>query len=516
MSTPDRNDIPPIHFAPARGGRLAYQIFGQDGPPTIVAIPPLAQNIELAWEWPAVRAMLERFGSFSRYLCFDKRGTGCSDRRSQVPGLDERVDDLRAVMDHAGIGSAHLFGASEGGAMTLLFAATYPERVESVILSGSYAYAVPDGEDGEHSEERRERQAAFAMAWGTSESPVVDLFAPSLASDQAFRDWHQRYERYAASSDSLRDLLELSLVIDVREILPTLDVPTLILHRTGDQAIPVEWSREMAAAIPGATLIEQDGIDHFNYVGDMDGWMDDIERFVTGTVQARSAAVIRHGVRIRTLGGFGVAVDGEDVPTSEWGSRRARQLCKRLVAARGWPVTRDELVDLLWPGEFDMRKLGARLSVQLSAVRRVLRGGVIADRETVRLDLDEVTTDLEAFHKATDDAAVVAAYTGEFLPEDHYEDWTAATRDEARARFVLAARRVAEQELAAGRHGRAAELGYRLIESDRYDEGAHRLVVTALVAAGERAEAERAHQTWVTALAELDVDAPPLAEVVDS
>ncbi len=512
------NDVPPIRFAPARGGRLAYQLFGQEGPPTIVAIPPMAQNIELAWEWPAIRAMMERFGSFSRYLCFDKRGTGCSDRRSQVPGLDERVDDLRAVMDHAGIGSAHLFGASEGGPMTLLFAATYPERVESIILSGSFARGGPAEEDEneDDADQRRERRELFVNGWGTPESVVVDIFAPSLADDRAYRDWHQRYERYAASSDSLRELLELNAAIDVREVLPGLDVPTLILHHAGDQAVPVERAREMASLIPGATLVELPGNDHFDYVGDMDGWMDEIERFITGRVQTRSATIVRHGVRVCTLGGFGVIVDGEQVPTSAWGSRLARQLCKRLVAARGWPVTRDELIDLLWPDEYDMRKLGARLSVQLSAVRRVLRGGVIADRETVRLDLDEVETDLEVFHKATDDVAVVASYSGEFLPEDRYEDWTAATRDEARARFVLAARRLADEELGAGHHGRAAEIGYRLIEADRYDEAAYRLVVTALAAAGERSEAERAHTAWETSLREIGVEVPPLAEVIDS
>ena len=119
-------------------------------------------------------------------------------------------------------------------------------------------------------------------------------------------------------------------------------------------------------------------------------------------------------------------------------------------------------------------------------------------------------------HKATDDAAIVAAYTGEFLPEDRYDDWTTATRDEARARFVLATRRLADQELRAGRHRRAAELGYRLLEADRYDEAAYRLVVTAMVAAGEPAEAERAHGTWVAALGELGVEVPPLADVAES
>ena len=130
--------VPATLFARAHGARLAYQSFGE-GEHDIVAIPPLAQNIEIAWEEPDIRAMLERFASFSRYVHFDKRGTGASDRRSAVPGIDERVEDLRAVMDAAGVGSAHLFVQSDGGPMAILFAATYPERVESLILCGSFA-----------------------------------------------------------------------------------------------------------------------------------------------------------------------------------------------------------------------------------------------------------------------------------------------------------------------------------------------------------------------------------------
>ena len=132
--------IPPVRFAQARGARLAYQDFG-DGPATVVAVPPLAQNVEAAWEWPELRSMLERFATFSRWVCFDKRGTGASDRRVRVPGIDERVDDFRAVMDAAAIDRAFLYGASEGGPMALLFALTYPERVESLVTTAECAAA---------------------------------------------------------------------------------------------------------------------------------------------------------------------------------------------------------------------------------------------------------------------------------------------------------------------------------------------------------------------------------------
>lgn len=329
------------------------------------------------------------------------------------------------------------------------------------------------------------------------------------ASDPGFVPWHQRYERLAASSDSLRDLLELMLHMDVRELLPDIDIPTLLIHRSRDRGVPIERAREVVEAMPNARLFEQDGEDHYAYAGDVDGWMDEFERFVTGEVRSRPVGPrARPTVRITTLGRFAVEVDGDEVPIAEWGSRLSRQLCKRLVAARGWPVTRDELFDLLWPDETDRARLGPRLSVQLSTVRRVLRGGVIADRESIRLDLAEVDTDLEAFHRATTDAEIVEAYGGEFLPEDVYEGWTGPTRDEARARFVLAARRMAEEASTAGDTDRAIALARRLIETDPYDADAHRALVAALVGAREHREAERAHTSWAAAMAELDLPVP--------
>lgn len=508
----EQQGIPPIHFAVGRGdARLAYQIYGEG--PFLVTIPPTAQNIEVAWEWPSIRAMFERFGSFTRHLLFDKRGTGASDRRSQMPGIDERVDDLRAVMDHAGIERAHLFGASEGGPMALLFAATYPDRVESIIINGSGARTFLDltAEDRQVQEQRMRMACAL---WGTPDSPFVDAFAPSMAGDPEFRQWHQRYERLAASADSLLELLVANMDIDVREIVPTLDVPALVLHRTGDQVVPVELAREVTELLPNSQLIEHEGIDHFNYVGNTDEWLDEIERFITGRVTS-APVVTRSKIRprIETLGRFCVVVDGADVPTSAWGSRLARQLCKRLVAARGWPVTRDELIDLLWPDEVDRAKAGARLSVQLSAVRRVLDGGVMADRQIVCLDLDEVDTDLEALLTAGDDQAIVDAYTGEFLPEDRYDDWTEGPRSEARVRFAAAARRLAAANGEEGRHAEAAELARKLIAANRYDEEAHAVLVRSLRAGGEVAEGRRAHAAWTEAMAEIDVEVQPFDEL---
>lgn len=497
--------VPETQFAEANGARLAYQTFGS-GTEKVLAIPPLAQNIEIAWEQPDIRAMLERFGSFANYVVFDKRGTGASGHRSQVPGLDERVEDLRVVMDAVGFEQAHMFVQSDGGPMAILFAATYPDRVQSITFYGSGARTMRDV-PLEQYEVARDIQA---REWGTSDSRIVDFFAPSRAEDATYRTWHQRYERHCATPDSIVELLDLAREVDVSEVLPTLDIPTLVLHNTHELIIPLEFGRELAEHIPGATLIEYDRHDHFCYIGDLDPWMADVERFITGTHIPRKPVNPKHNVRIVTLGRFTVEVNGEEVPNSQWGSRRARQLCKRLVAARGWPVTRDELIDMLWPEEHDRQALGARLSVQLSAVRRVLGGGVIANRESVRLDLNEVTTDLNAFFESASDKETVEQYSGDFLPEDLYDDWTHGARDEARARFTQAARTLGAKAIESGDHETATKLARRLIICDPYEQESHILLIKAHQEAGLAGEARRSHEAWARAMAELDLSVPPL------
>jgi pimeloyl-ACP methyl ester carboxylesterase/DNA-binding SARP family transcriptional activator len=502
--------IPPIRFAQARGARLAYQDFG-DGPATVVAVPPLAQNIEAAWSWPACRSMFERFASFSRWVHFDKRGTGASDRRVRIPGIDERVDDFRAVMDAAEIDRAFLYGASEGGPMALLFAVTYPERVEGIILHGSGAYTSPvDHTPGELAT-MREGIRVTADLWGTAGSRAPAALAPSLADDPDFLAWHERYERVAADSDSLFELMDISFFVDVRPILPQINVPTLILHATGDRLVPVEYGREAAAAIPGSTMIEYESDDHLAWVGNRE-WLDHLERFVTGTVASTRPPVRAHSVHITTLGRFAVTIDGVEVPASIWGSRRARQLCKRLVAARGWPVSREQLFEYLWPDETDIGRLGARLSVQLSTVRRVLGGGINATRETVALDLSEVSTDLEALFTAEDGVVAAGLYGGEFLPDDVDEPWAEPVRAAARAETADLVRSTAEAFRSAERHRDAADLLRRIVANDRYDDLAHELLVSCLLDAGDVATARDAHEARLRAMAELDIDVPPFNE----
>lgn len=512
-------DVPETRFARTpSGSSIAYQIIG-DGPVTITSIPPMAQNIEMAWEWPTIRRMLEAFGSFSRYICFDKRGTGMSDRSLDIPGLDERIDELSAVLDDAGVDRCFLMGTSEGGPMTLMFAATYPERVDGVILESSAATFLTDEERQRFEREplppeRLAVRERFVSGWGTKDSIVTEFYAPSLLDDHEYRRWHQRYQRNACSRDALVALMALNRDMDARGVLHRIECPVLIVHRVDDAMVPVERARETRDLLVGhgvdVEMIEMPGADHFLYAADLAPVLEAIERFTTGTVTDRTTTWTSSRNEITTMGRFEVAVAGTPVPNSEWGSKRARTLLKRLVVARGWPVTRDELIDILWPDGGDPARLAARLSVQLSAVRRVLHGGVVADRASIRLDLDQVAVDVERWFAAGDDEAIVDGYRGELLPDDRYDDWTAPLRDEARNRFVAAARRLASIH----EGERAVELWRRILVEDPYDEAAHRSLVGELALDGRLGEARQAYQTYVAAMDDLGLATAAWDELV--
>lgn len=508
----------PIRYARTGGVSLAYQVFGS-GPVEVVTVPPMAQNIELMWERPEYRRVLTRVASFARLVHFDKRGTGLSDRTQPVPTLDERVEDLRAVMDAAGIERPFLHGISEGGPMALLFAATYPDRVAGLVLHATSSLLMrPRTETDAEREERWRAYDFWLERWGTDESITLAVLAPTAHADPSYRAWHPRYERNSATPAALRDLIALYENVDVDVLLPRIRVPTLVLHRRDDPVIPLAEAEHLAAHIPGARLVVLEGGDHMAHVGDVHAWLDELERFVTGveppprmrpTDQAST-------VEVRTLGGFAVVRDGVETPLSEWGSRRARLLCQRLaVAPPNEPVPRDQLVDLLWPGEADPARLGARLSVQLSTVRRVLGGGVIADRDAVRLDRQAVQVDLDALHAAaarSDHAEVVGTYRGEVLPEAAYEPWAEPAREWARTTYVRALRALADGE---GDGERRAELALRLLAVDPYDRDAHLLLVRARHDLGQFGEARRAHARYMERMGELGVDAEPFDASID-
>lgn len=498
--------IPAIRFATSKGARIAYQQWG-DGP-DLVGIPPAAQNIEMAWEWPDIAAMLNRFGSFSRYLHFDKRGTGSSDRMSVVPGYDERVDDLIAVLDDAGIERAHILGISEGGPMSILFAHAFPERVASLILYGTGPTMVPLGASDEALAKARAGRRVLCDRWGTPESMTVDVFGPSAAEDGDFRRWFEIYERRSSSPQSLMDLLDLWEVDVVSDLLHELDVPVLVQHRLGDRVVSIANGRALAEGIPEATIIEYEGDDHFGFLGDVDGWMNDLERWITGTVSARPPARTSRP-KIRTLGAFEVTLGSRVVAPGDWGSRIARQITKRLIAERGRPVTREQLIDQIWPDETDIARLSTRLSVHLSGARRVLGTALVSDRATVALDLNAVSVDADVVFRAADDESILANYGGEFLPEDIDEPWAAGLRAETRSRFLDAAHRQSARLTALGEHAGARDLAFRLVETDPFDDHGHRLLVAAQRTLGREGEAKRAFDAWCDVRAELGLEPPP-------
>jgi len=396
-----------------------------------------------------------------------------------------------------------------------MFAATYPDRVQGVILESSSASLTPRPDD----ERDRTTGGTAAMwqrvvaGWGTSESIIVDLFAPSLAGDGEFRRWHERYERNAAGRDAIGILVDLAREMDARGVLHRIECPVLILNRVGDRVVHIERARETCGLLQShgvdVELVEMPGEDHFLYATDLSLALGAIERFTTGAVSDRTLTWTKHRTEIVTLGRFDVIVDGTPVPTSAWGSKRARTLLKRLVVARGWPVTRDELIEVLWPEDDGIDRLGARLSVQLSAVRRILGGGVIADRSSIRLDLDHVDVDIERWFAQTDDTAIVAGHDGEFLPDDRYEDWSTPLRDEIRARFGVAARGLADVSDA----NDAIELWRRVLIHAPYDEDAHRSLVATLRAEGRLSEARTAYQAYVAAVDDLGVSATSWDEI---
>ncbi len=497
----------PIRFARVDDGAIAWQRWGE-GNADLVIVPPLAQNIELAWERPEYRRLFDRLGSFARVVHFDKRGTGASDRTSRMPTIDQRVEDLAAVMDAAGLERAPVVGISEGGPVAIAFAATYAERVESLALIASGARTIGDETD----DEREGRQALvsyFHERWGTDRTVTLDVFGPSVAEDPDYRAWEARYERQSATPAALRELLDMIEAIDVRPLLGAVTCPMLIVHRRDDRIVPIAMARETAALVPTSRLVELDGDDHFVHTGDVDGWVDHLERFVVGSVSPPSRRRRERTVRIATMGGFDVVVDGEPVPASAWGSRQARLVCKRLAVAVDRPVPRDELADLLWPDELDQAKRSARLSVVLSNIRRVLGGGLVADREAVRLDLSHVDLDLVGVDAAAaggDDAALVAAYAGPVLPEDAYEDWAISVRERVALSVGSARRRLAAAAEAERRWDDVVDHAHAVIELDPYDERAHESLVRALLSDGRRGEAQSAMDRYRDRMAELGIE----------
>jgi class 3 adenylate cyclase len=269
----------PVRYAQSGDVSIAYQVTG-DGPLDLVPVPGFVSHLEFDWEEPRHAAFLERLGSFARLIRLDKRGTGLSDRHDGVADLETRMSDVRAVMNAVGSERAAVFGYFEGGPMSMLFAATHPERTSALVLFGTYASFWIEG--------LREQQLAGMVEdvverWG--DGTTLDRFAPE--GDDVMRAWWGTRERLAGSPGVIRHLMAANFITDVRDALPAIQAPTLFLHRTHDPVLDIATGRKLAEHIRGARFVELPGTSTLPWI-DADPLLDEIEEFLTG---ARPAPV---------------------------------------------------------------------------------------------------------------------------------------------------------------------------------------------------------------------------------
>jgi pimeloyl-ACP methyl ester carboxylesterase/DNA-binding CsgD family transcriptional regulator len=272
---------PETRYAKSGGVSIAYQVHGE-GPIDLVYVPGFVSHVEVAWEEPNLAHLFSRLASFARLILFDKRGTGLSDPVTSAPGVEERMDDIRAVMDAAGSARAAIFGTSEGGTLSLLFAHRYPDRATSLILYGSWArrLVAPDYPWGLHPEKLDDFLDRMEEAWATGEWWNRTERDPS--DDDAHRQWWARYLRMSASPAMARAVIRMNTQVDLRHLLPMVSVPTLILHRAGDNWIGVDHGRYLARGIRGAKYVELPGTDHRLWLGDVEPILAEVEIFLTG------------------------------------------------------------------------------------------------------------------------------------------------------------------------------------------------------------------------------------------
>jgi class 3 adenylate cyclase len=274
---------PTTRYVRSGDANIAYQVVG-DGPFDLIWVPGWISNVEVSWEVPEYERFLTRLASFSRLILFDKRGTGLSDGVSveHLPGLEQRMDDVRAVLEAAGSTNAAVFGASEGGNLSMLFAATYPERVRALVLAAVYAKRLwsPDYPWAPTPEERARHGVEVEQNW----SGDMDLaqIAPGALGDPALLRRITTFFRRSASPGAAAALLRMNTAIDTRSVLSTISVPTLLLCRAGDRDVSVEEERWIAGQIPRSTFVELPGDDHLPWLGDTDALLDEVEVFLTG------------------------------------------------------------------------------------------------------------------------------------------------------------------------------------------------------------------------------------------
>jgi pimeloyl-ACP methyl ester carboxylesterase len=322
--------VPETRYARSGDVSIAFNVFGS-GPFDLVFVPGWVSNIEMMWENPRLARSLERLAAFARVIAFDKRGTGLSDRVAGYPTLEQRMDDVRAVMDAAGCERAALFGHSEGAGMCILFAATYPDRTRALITYGGFAKRLrTDDYPWAPTLESRMTEAKRLERDGWT---AVDLsyYAPSLAGDAQMARWYASYLRQSASPGAAAQMLRMNTYVDVRAVLPTIRVPTLILHSIGDRDVDVRDARYIAEHIPGAKYVELPSGDHMWWVSHQDEIIGEIQEFLTGT---------RPAVDVDRFLATALFTDiiGSTTTAAEIGDHRWREVIERHHA-----VVRDEL-----------------------------------------------------------------------------------------------------------------------------------------------------------------------------
>ena len=274
-------DVPETRYAVNGDVHLAYQVVGK-GPPDIVFIWGPFSNIEVVWEHPPARRSLERFSSFGRLIQFDRRGTGLSDRSVALPTLEEQMDDVVAVLDAVGTDTAALVGGGDGALMMMLFAATHPDRTSALVVSDARVRIVAS-EDFPWAfapEQWVELRALLRDNWGTGVTQFAA--APSTLGNETARQWWARLERQSLGPGDVTRMFDLLVQTDVRPVLPTIQAPTLVLHRKGDEFCSIEQGRYLAEQVPGARFVELEGQDHAGWEGDQEPGNDKIEEFITG------------------------------------------------------------------------------------------------------------------------------------------------------------------------------------------------------------------------------------------
>jgi DNA-binding winged helix-turn-helix (wHTH) protein/pimeloyl-ACP methyl ester carboxylesterase/class 3 adenylate cyclase len=367
-------DVPETRYARSGDVNIAYQVLG-DGLFDLVFVMGWVSHLEYFWTEPTFARFLRRLASFSRLILFDKRGTGLSDRVTALPTLEQRMDDVRAVMEAVGSRRAALLGVSEGGPMSSLFAATHPEKTLALVMIGTYARRLraPDYPYGPTMEQHEAFYEEIQRNWG---GPVgLEARAPSRLHDPQFREWWSTYIRMGASPGAALALTRMNADIDVRGVLPSIRVPTLILHRTGDRCLGVEEGRYIADRIPGAQFRELPGDDHLPFVGDQDGLLDEIEGFLTG-FQRRDAD--RDRVLATVLCGALDAAPGAEGGAADSAQReRLLTFAKREIERfRGQLMRRPEAGASEFMATFDGPARAIRCGAMIAEVARRLQSPI--------------------------------------------------------------------------------------------------------------------------------------------